>query len=69
MTTAHTLFESIHGKNCEFLGKSAIIDFAEVFARTFYSQKLLESQQINDTFFYEEKRGKFPKEPPIKDLP
>lgn len=67
--TALFLFEQLHGTNTEFLSKAAIIDFAEVFARKFYAQKLIEAQTpFNDS--YVEQRKKYPpSNSPIQDIP
>lgn len=68
MTTALTLFEQIHGKDCEFLSKHAVIDIMEIFARSFYAQKLQQTIIVpNDS--YSEKRKKYPDPPTIGDLP
>lgn len=65
--TALSYYEDKHGKDCEFLSKNAIIEFAELFARKFYAQKLTEINSINDT--YVEKNRHYPKQPPIQDIP
>jgi alanine-alpha-ketoisovalerate/valine-pyruvate aminotransferase len=66
-TTANVLYNQLHGKDCEFLNKNAVIEFAERFARSFYAQKLAEAVLVIDSDF-EEKRN-YPQPPSIQELP
>jgi hypothetical protein len=65
--TADNFLTDKHGSDCEWLSRQAIIDVMEQYAQKFYAAKVQQIIVPNDT--YVEKRTKFPKNPPIQDLP